>query len=1197
MAKIKEILSIHLDDDIKSVVDLNAVAEETLKEELEEFILTESAAKHLSDFCDLYSRNVKQTGVWLNGFYGSGKSYLAKVIGMLLSNKSVLGTPAQERFMPKLDGLKQKDLLQNSINALGRTRNHVVQFDAAKESSGINLSQMMLGSFMRSLGFLDNLYGMIEFDLWLYGRYDEFKATVKQLTGHDWIEARKNMFELPKVMKQAYIEMGSTQSEYDDALALYKEHRAAYDANKLVADLQRYLEKHPGTQIVYLIDEVSESVEQKRINILDLEGVSEALSGMGQKVWTIAIAQQKLDDVINATNIDRGKLVKVIDRFKNHIDIKAEEIDTIIRQRLLAKTDEGSLMLQAYFDNNSGMIGDITNLGGTNLKVTKTAKGYADYYPFFEHQFKMLQYFLFGSKALVQTQVGTRGMLISTFETLKREAVEDRDVFQHVNTAQLRRRAEDKMSETFYNRCQMADGWVKAPEYQWITGSDLLQTIDFLTRTEVVRTTAENIAKAYVSNPDNYYEVKSEVSKALERLTEERVLLFTDNQYRITSEAEERIISDMHKSAIATHRIKGKLIEAMKVQDVIRKTYFVTADGKKVDFASKMSTGEPLSQNQSAALKVTVHDLMTVSGNANIVEEIKVNTADSKAVISLVPDATRAVEIFNLQEEILRLEDLALNPAYSTPEEKEIVAKLTNGKADKEKALAQMIAAAYNHGQLVYCYHVTHLDEGHSAQQIADAQLRAFDNVYTRRLTSELSDALAPQVLKKSANQLKGLFASDEFAFFDTSGQFVGNQLTVVTEIMNLIKSYTSGAELEKILEDAPTGYAYGTIVTTLAALFRANKIIVKHNGEEYHSCKDQAVEKVFTNASAMRKADFKAVAKNLSYNERKDIVDILKDCNFKKWTGQELSYNLNDFEVVEAVRAMSLGIMQRINQSIMGELEKERIFNRSVQARDVLKQYSMPVTEANYYTTAQNFLQDEEFEKAVEYAERDLSFIKSGWDNLKQQREYIDRVEDELVKALGNAEKIEAKKKQFVQLFETNPVKEVKQLNQLTQDVRDSYYTCMQAKAKTLTAEADALKAKAEALKQKVLAYPKDWNTGLLAKIDGLIHDCERKHIEKVELDANSIKCKKSGFMLRDFTYCIDKLPGLENQLTVWETEIATKEPVGGGPDPDPVVVRKMKSQIPTSKLSVAEYKKWLTKQLSQLNMFGAADILDFDN
>ena len=66
MTKIKDILSIRLEDDIKSVIDLNQQDESSIMDELNGFILTESLAKHLADFCDFFTSNTAQPGQFVN---------------------------------------------------------------------------------------------------------------------------------------------------------------------------------------------------------------------------------------------------------------------------------------------------------------------------------------------------------------------------------------------------------------------------------------------------------------------------------------------------------------------------------------------------------------------------------------------------------------------------------------------------------------------------------------------------------------------------------------------------------------------------------------------------------------------------------------------------------------------------------------------------------------------------------------------------------------------------------------------------------------------------------------------------------------------------------------------------------------------------------------------------------------------------
>ena len=158
MANIKEILKIDLSEEFHGVVDLDSQSEEKIKEELESFILTEPLARHLQDFCEEYNSGSHHSGVWLSGFYGSGKSFFAKMLGFLLLNPDVLGTPMRQRFRSKLSGLKNESLLWNEIGSLGKQENHVVLFDSAKRNNSHGTNFMLFGNFLRSLGLLDNKY-------------------------------------------------------------------------------------------------------------------------------------------------------------------------------------------------------------------------------------------------------------------------------------------------------------------------------------------------------------------------------------------------------------------------------------------------------------------------------------------------------------------------------------------------------------------------------------------------------------------------------------------------------------------------------------------------------------------------------------------------------------------------------------------------------------------------------------------------------------------------------------------------------------------------------------------------------------------------------------------------------------------------------------------------------------------------------
>lgn len=1197
MTKIKDILSIRLEDDIKSVIDLNQQDESSIMDELDGFILTESLAKHLADFCDFFTSNTAQPGLWLSGFYGSGKSYFSKMIGFLLKNPTIKGTSVRDRFQSKLIGLPNAGLLQNSINELGRTNNHIVLFDAAKTTGNHGISYMMMGAFLKSLGLNDDWVGIIEFNLLMSGRYQAFCDKVQQKFEESWSKRRQNMDEVYDTLEDTMLDGFCSESAYDEMREAAKLRIQDYDAVKLQEDLTRYLEKNSDIRIVFMIDEVSEAIAQKKINILDLEGVAEAVAALGRKVWTIAIAQLQLDDVINGTNVNRSLLTKIIDRFKKRIPIAAEEVDMIIRKRLLAKTADGNDLLQDYYKKNSGKITDITNIVGTGLNKTTDAQTYADYFPFYEHQFKMLQYFLFGTQKLVKTQVGTRGMLISAFDVLKKEALSYKDIHAHVNASQLCRQAEEAVAESLRVRYSQADEHLKEMNFHLVVGHDMLQTIHFLTESGA-KTTAENISRAYVNCPDDYFSVLEEVKKACEKLAGDEILILSGDEYRITSETQQRIFEMMNNVDIANYRIKGEITKQVKQMSLVRGAQNMMVDSVNVGFAVLSDSGELLSIGGDQGMKVVFHDILSVKPSFNeYVEHVKEETQSQKGVVSIVPSSDYAAEIQKIEEDILRISYIKEVPNL-TSEEKKVVDEIANSLESKTAQLEQVIVKSYASGVLVYLYNASIMTAQNAATIIKEAELKMYGNIYTKRLGGSLRDSVAQQLLKVSQNQLQNVIGQQpDFLFFDTTGQFIGDQLPVITEMMAQMASYKNGADLERDLASAPTGYSFGTVFSTLAALFRAGKVIIKYNNQEYHSWQQEGAKEPFANSRNFQRASFKAITKSLTYNEKRDIVDTLKDCRYKELTGNNLSYNMNDFELVAAIQSLAVTEIHKVNNQICNDTERERIFRRSLTAKDVLRQYSGTVTEYNYFNTARTFLGDnenEEFCKAVEKIETDIRFIDTNIREIEYQKEYFLDVKNELEYVDLPLQAFDQLHEAYLQMLDSDPVHNYAQMKKQYLDVKGLYFQYMEQQSEQMINGYGDLLRRVDAVKSEAAKYPIEWNTRLCPKIKDKEDVCKKYIISKIQLKDYEIRCSNCHLQLRDIVSAINMLPQLNVDVDVMETEICTSDP-RPAPQPQPKE-RKLRSQLPPGQLSVAQYKQWLKQQLAMVNQFDTNDILKFD-
>ena len=102
--KLKEIFTKPVDRTIEGVI--KADDETSLRNEVEEYVITNEVSQRLENFLECYNEYQKKNGSWISGFFGSGKSHLLKILALLLENREVDGTPVIDIFLPKCEDNK-----------------------------------------------------------------------------------------------------------------------------------------------------------------------------------------------------------------------------------------------------------------------------------------------------------------------------------------------------------------------------------------------------------------------------------------------------------------------------------------------------------------------------------------------------------------------------------------------------------------------------------------------------------------------------------------------------------------------------------------------------------------------------------------------------------------------------------------------------------------------------------------------------------------------------------------------------------------------------------------------------------------------------------------------------------------------------------------------------------------------------------
>lgn len=1211
MATVKDILKLDFSEDIKNVIDLEEQEEQAIQQEIENYIVTEGLGKHLSNFMRIYQSNIKETGVWLSGFYGSGKSYFGKMLGYILANRSINGTPARDRFIPRLKGINNASLIENEIRGLDAYQNRLVFLDVAKQHTNNNLSFTLFKNFLKSLGFLPNVYGYWEYSLFMDGELENFKKIVEKTEGNTWAVLRKNDRKTPSVMRRALTQSMYSTIEYGETLAFINSEIKAFSPIKLQEELKKYLDKTPDETIVFVFDEASEAISQQKFDLLELEGISEALSSSSitGKVWTIAIAQEKLDNVISNAKISRSQLIKVTDRFKTKIHLESTEVDIIIRNRLLLKKEKYQQQLVDYYKANEGLISDATHLKSNFPTKTKSAENFATYYPFHRYQFDLLQKFLFSSNALVANQIAARGMIITIFHVLRKQLAK-KELYDFGTAHHICEEAQTSPPANLVNKYDNAKK-ILAGTNLGIDGTQLLKTIHFLTAAEIVATTIENITKAYIEDLKSYFEIKPKIEEALALLVEDKILLPTNNNYKITSDQEAKLLEEMNGLTVELYTKKRDLVtDFLKKNSQLRAVNSILDDKITYSFQVQSDQGDEISTTSNKNLKLTVYSLFNINEDRqDFIENLKMETQHEKDTAYLVPDNSKFNRIDKLMTEVKRFEYMEGNYANDTDTNiRQIIREFSTIKEEKQGDLLNLINQAYLNGSIIYMFDESLLNKDTFKGTVAEVQKKVIKNIYTKRLAVQLSEKVGVEVLKEKKNEkISRFFSGADFNFFDQNGNFIGDGLKVVEEVTSRIKkTFADGKSLETDLINPPTGYSYGTVSTTVAVLLRAGKVIAKFNGQEFYSYTDNGVAEIFRTGKNFQKASFKAISKQLSSAQKNEMVQALLDLNYKEETGQKLDWNTNDFELVDAIRNLAERYISAISTLRNTDSDFDKLFPTAATYKSQLQTFTGKTTEANYIDKAEHFLENfKDYQKAIKGIVRTEKFIKRNLKKAQGFHRFVAQVEQQLEKSGLQVPSFEQKRDQLQDLFKNHLVDKFAELQTTAQSVKDEYFQLMKRENDKMSMQYQAIRKQATALLHKLEGFPAIPNADNKRRANAILEYAQKRINPAIKLEYH-ITCQNCHFTLSEMRTNNELAAQKGTELMIVENSIVEVAPIpapvavpqpNGTPTPaPPKKARKVRLSVPKKTMTVKEYRGLLASQLQALAGMDNNDLLDIE-
>ena len=388
-----------IDRPINGVIKVMQTDEENKRQELEEYVITRELRKRFGSFYSHYEQSVGGTshkmGVWISGFFGSGKSHFLKILSYLLANDVVAGRHAVDYFEEKL---AYDPLPYEVMRRVSRVPTETILFNIdAKSPMGKDDSAILrvfAKVFYEHCGFYGDDLKVAEFERFLsrQGWLAAFREAFEEINGQAWERAREAFAFWEEDVVQALLRV-TTIGEQAARNWFNGEESAQMSIDRLAREIEEYVKSKPEDfHLVFLVDEIGQYIGDNSGLMLNLQTVVEELgSRCAGKVWVIVTSQEDIDSV---THVKGNDFSKIQGRFNTRLSLSSASVDEVIKRRLLEKTPEAAQLLTLGYRQNASVM---RNLFAFSAGTVADLKGYSgeeefvESYPFVPYQFKLLQ--------------------------------------------------------------------------------------------------------------------------------------------------------------------------------------------------------------------------------------------------------------------------------------------------------------------------------------------------------------------------------------------------------------------------------------------------------------------------------------------------------------------------------------------------------------------------------------------------------------------------------------------------------------------------------------------------------------------------------------------------------------------------------------------------------------------------------------
>ena len=807
---------------------------------------------------------------WISGFFGSGKSVFAKLLGCALGGKTLPdGGSLAEAWLARDDSPLAPELREAWQALIAELDPITCLFDVgAHARDGEPIHAVALRRLQTELGYSDNPnIAAEELALERDGRREEFEAKVRELHGKPWSELVGTPRQGAKFSKVMHALDPETYTKPTEWWVVHgRGSGAGLSAVDAVKTMTEMLERRaPGKHLFFIVDEVSQYIVGDNGRMLALQSfVQELGRRMRGRIWLLVTGQEKLEEQ------STKELGKLKDRFPAHLRVHLDpaNIREVVHRRLLAKTPEAEATLRELFAKHRQNL-SLFAYGCESL----TEHDFIEFYPLLPAHIELLLEMTTALRRSSRQQGDAhaiRGLLQLLGELFREQKLGDREVGALITLDRIYEIQQSSLESDAQLTLDKAMTWCAAEQDDVARRALKALALLELTQSEDNPTTAELVARCLYDRLDGA-SPKDEVEAALQRLKRANLVSHSEKTgYRLQSNAGADWEREREDIAVSTDAQLKVIVERMK--ELVASIRKPTLKGVPFEVNARFTDGrtnreELLAWKRNAAavtLDFRFHtnqkdrrqdDWIRKSDESSFKDRILLVHGPSGEVESAARElekSRRMVQRFQPRRSSLTTDKLRLLA------EEELRVEELREELDRALRKAWRDGDAYLRGKRTELRSLPGTEFGPVIQTLASAALETlFPHFLAKAVTaSEIEQLLGDSLAGLSRDLTEeglGLVSLD-------AGQYVVDcRGTAPQNILRAIgRNGIAGETLFEIFQNPPYGYSSGIIQASLLALLRGKFTTVETEaGDRLTSWKDQGSRDLFTSERALRRATF----------------------------------------------------------------------------------------------------------------------------------------------------------------------------------------------------------------------------------------------------------------------------------------------------------------------------------------------------